>query len=44
MKALLREALKETLEGELTEFLGAARGERTERPTVSGPGITLAAE
>lgn len=30
MKALLKEALQEVLEGEMTEFLGAAPGERTE--------------
>ncbi|GAB4396599.1 MAG: hypothetical protein OHK0048_01890 [Rhodoferax sp.] len=31
MKALMKEALQEVLEGEMTEFLGAAPGERTER-------------
>ena len=31
MKALLRETLQEVLEGEMTEFLGAAAGERTDR-------------
>ena len=30
MKSLLKEALQEVLEGEMTEFLGAAPGERTE--------------
>ena len=30
MKALMKEALQEVLEGEMTEFLGAAPGERTE--------------
>lgn len=30
MKGLLKEALQEVLEGEMTEFLGAAPGERTE--------------
>lgn len=30
MKAMLKEALQEVLEGEMTEFLGAAPGERTE--------------
>jgi putative transposase len=30
MKALMREALQEVLEGEMTEFLGAAPGERTD--------------
>lgn len=30
MKALLKETLQEVLEGEMTEFLGAAPGERTE--------------
>ena len=30
MKALVKEALQEVLEGEMTEFLGAAPGERTE--------------
>jgi transposase len=30
MKALLKEALEEVLEGEMTEFLGAAPGERAE--------------
>lgn len=30
MKALMKEALQEVLEGEMTEFLGASPGERTE--------------
>ena len=30
MKALMKEALQEVLEGEMTEFLGAAPGERTQ--------------
>jgi putative transposase len=30
MKALMKEALQEVLEGEMTEFLGAEPGERTE--------------
>ena len=30
MKALMKEALQEVLEGEMTDFLGAAPGERTE--------------
>ena len=30
MKALMKEALQEVLEGEITEFLGAEPGERTE--------------
>ena len=30
MKSLMKEALQEVLEGEMTEFLGAAPGERTE--------------
>jgi len=30
MKALMKEALQEVLEGEMTEFLGAAPSERTE--------------
>ena len=30
IKALMKEALQEVLEGEMTEFLGAAPGERTE--------------
>lgn len=30
MKSLLKEALQEVLEGELTEFLGASPSERTE--------------
>jgi transposase-like protein len=30
MKALMKEALQEVLEGEMTEFLGAAPGERTD--------------
>ncbi|MBM4181594.1 MAG: transposase, partial [Betaproteobacteria bacterium] len=30
MKALMKEALEEVLEGEMTEQLGAGRGERTE--------------
>jgi hypothetical protein len=34
MKALMKEALQEVLEGEMTEFLGAAPSERTEgRPS-----------
>lgn len=33
MKALMKEALQEVLEGEMTEFLGAASGERTEGRT-----------
>jgi len=33
MKALMKEALQEVLEGEMTEFLGAAPGERTEGRT-----------
>ena len=30
IKALMKEALQEVLEGEMTDFLGAAPGERTE--------------
>ena len=30
IKALMKEALQEVLEGEMTDFLGAASGERTE--------------
>jgi hypothetical protein len=33
MKALMKEALQEVLEGEMTECLGAAPGERTEGRT-----------
>jgi transposase-like protein len=33
MKALMKEALQEVLEGEMSEFLGAAPGERTESRT-----------
>jgi len=33
MKALMKEALQEMLEGEMSEFLGAAPGERTEGRT-----------
>jgi len=33
MKALMKEALQEMLEGEMSEFLGAAPGERTESRT-----------
>jgi transposase-like protein len=33
MKALMKEALQEILEGEMTECLGAAPGERTEGRT-----------
>ena len=34
MKTLMKEALQEVLEGEMSEFLGAERGERT--PARSG--------
>lgn len=43
MKALMRGALQEVLEGEMTEFLGAAPGERTETRTASGRAITAGA-
>lgn len=33
MNALLRDALQEVLEGEMTEFLGAGAGERSEART-----------
>ena len=33
MKALMKEALQEVLEGEMTEFLGAAPSERTAEGT-----------
>jgi putative transposase len=33
IKALMKEALQEVLEGEMSEFLGAAPGQRTERRT-----------
>ena len=36
MKALLRETLQEVLDGEMTEFLGAAAGERTDSGTGTG--------
>ena len=43
MKTLMKEALQEVLEGEMTEFLGAAPSERAVRQTMRPAATTASA-